>query len=201
MYTAVILEPILEILRIIWLWNVGETDIVKLLPLHLCTMQMFFLPISVFYRQQTLREFTFFSSFLGGIMAIALPAGVCDTYPFFHFQTFQTLGVHTLLIFIPLTLLLFDNFYPNIKNLPNLFLFSTFAILPAIFIDFVFHENYMFLCTPPSGTIFVSLYDTAGQLGYQLFLFVSLSILIITCYVFFEYGRKKGLQKRLYRVI
>ncbi|MEG2378560.1 MAG: YwaF family protein, partial [Clostridia bacterium] len=55
-----IILPLLEISRIVWLVYTGEHNIIKLLPLHLCTMQMFFIPLAVFSRSESVRDFVFF---------------------------------------------------------------------------------------------------------------------------------------------
>ena len=45
---AAILLPLVEIARIIWVFCAGDTQLVKLLPLHLCGMQIFYIPLAVF---------------------------------------------------------------------------------------------------------------------------------------------------------
>lgn len=49
-------------------------------------------------------------------MAILYPVGIVDTYPYFHFQTLQSLTLHGLLLFVPLAMVLFQGFRPSLKK-------------------------------------------------------------------------------------
>ena len=89
-------------MRIVWLFLLGEGDWVKLLPLHLCGLQVLFIPLAVFTRSEALRSYVWATSILGGITAIVYPAGIVGTYPFFLFQTFQSFALHLLLILVPI---------------------------------------------------------------------------------------------------
>ncbi len=191
-----IIEPLLEISHIIWLFQVGETNLYKLLPLHLCTLQMFFIPLAVFSRLPSVREFTFFSAILGGIFAIVSPVGVAGKYPFFHFQTLQTLLLHAFLIFIPLAMLLYDDFYPRLRNFPKVILIALVAIVPTAVIDIVSNENYMFFCAPPEGTFLEPLFLRFGGHCYRIVLAALLISLVFLLYLPFEFFRKKGFTKQ-----
>ena len=190
--TAAIVEPLLEISHMIWLYQVGQTDLVKLLPLHLCTMQMFLIPLAVFTRRQILREFVFFTSFIGGCLAILWPMGVSDTYPFFHFQTLQTFLLHGLLIFIPLAMLLFEGLRPQFRNLPKLILMFIVLVIPAAAVDWIFGENYMFLNQPPDVAPLVWIFEHLGRGAYLGFYFLFLCMVCCVLYLPFELARKAG---------
>ena len=71
--------PLLELTRILWLYRLGEGYWVKLLPLHLCGLQIFFIPLAVFTRHPALRSYVWATSILGGITAIVYPAGIVGT--------------------------------------------------------------------------------------------------------------------------
>lgn len=190
-----VIEPFLEISHIIWMFHCGETNLYKLLPLHLCTLQMFFIPLAVFSRVSSIRDFTFFTALLGGIFATLSPVGVAERYPIFHFQTLQTFLLHGFLIFIPLAMLLYDDFYPRLRNFPKVILIAVLAIIPTAIVDFFAKENYMFLLAPPEGTFLEPLFFRFGGHVYRASLFALLIALVFLLYLPFEFFRKKGFTK------
>ena len=119
LYGMAIAVPLLELMRILWLIWLGEGYWVKLLPLHLCGLQVFFIPLAVFSRNVPLRSYVWATSILGGITAIVYPAGIVGTYPFFHFQTFQSFALHLLLILTPVLMFLADDYSPRLNQLPS----------------------------------------------------------------------------------
>lgn len=192
---AAILECALELSHIVWLYAVGQTDIVKLLPLHLCAMQMFLLPIAAFTRRPILREFVFFTSTIGGALAILSPMGVADTYPLFHYQTLQTFALHSLLIFVPLAMLLYQGLQPKLKNFPKLILIFVLLMLPAAAVDVIWGENYMFLNTPPVNTPLETIYNAYGRGAYLIAFFLILCLICVLLYLPFELHRKRRAQR------
>lgn len=163
--------PILEILRIIWIYQVGETDWVKLLPLHLCGLQIFFVPLAVFTENTYIREFVFSTSLLGGIAAIIFPSGIMDTYPMVHFQTIQSILFHMVLIFVPLVLVLGQGFRPSLSRLPKSVLILVVCAFAAGWVDVNYGQNYMFLLQAPLNTPLVGIYNMFGHRIYLMVLF------------------------------
>lgn len=186
--------PMIEGLKVIWLYSVGQTDFVKLLPLHLCGMQVFFIPIAVFTELRGFKELVYCTSILGGIAAIVYPVGVVDTYPIIHFQTIHTFVFHFILIFIPVALIKFKGFRPEIKNYPKLLGIFLGTAGVAAFVDFKFDQNYMFLNTPPVGTPLEEIFNVFGSETYlMVFLILGIAVSLL---MFLPY-RKSKLQKKI----
>ena len=55
---AAIVLPLVELIRVLWLIMVGQTDWVRLLPLQLCGTQIFYIPLAVFTKNMAIKEFT-----------------------------------------------------------------------------------------------------------------------------------------------
>lgn len=171
-----LLVPIVELSHTIWLIYCGQTDFRKLLPLHLCAMQVFFIPLSVFTKKQVFKDFIFATSILGGTFGIIFPSGVADNYPFFHFQTLQTLCYHSLLILVPILLIRVGEIKPTVKRLINsVILFITIGI-PVYIIDTIFEENYMFLKNPPEVEFIKNIFLNYGQTVYLIAMFILLLV-------------------------
>lgn len=163
---AAVAVPVVEGIHTIWLYLCGQTNWVKLLPLHLCAMQSFFIPLAVFSKNKVLREFVYCTSILGGICAIVFPVGVAETYPMIHFQTIQTMVLHGLLIFVPLALIVSGQFMPDKKNYGKVVLVLLCAATVAAGVDFATGENYMFLNYAPLGTPLFLIFKLFGKRAY-----------------------------------
>lgn len=164
--------PVLEVTRVAWLIYTGEHRFIKLLPLHLCSMQVYFVPIAVFTNIKGFKELVYCTGILGGISGIVFPVGVSNTYPLIHYQTIETLIFHSVLIFVPLALVLRLGFRPQLRYFPRmLFVFALTAAAAAV-ADFGFGQNYMFLAEPPVGTPFEWIFNTFGHWAYWISFFI-----------------------------
>jgi len=192
-----ILVPIVEISHNIWLYIVHKSSIVELLSLHLCGMQMYFIPLAVFTKFKTFKDFIFATSILGGFFGIVFPSGISDTYPFWHFQTLQTFLYHGLLIFVPIALLITTDYKPTLKRFHKVLgLFAIIAIL-ALSVDLIFDQNYLFLRTAPDMPLLHNMQITYGTIPYLIFTFFALLAICILIHLPFDiYAyRKKNLSK------
>lgn len=172
---AGVLVPLLELSHSVWMYLTGTTQLVQLLPLHLCGLQSLFIPLAVFTRFSVFKDFVFATSLLGGIFGTLIPAGVAEYYPLFSFQTIQTVMLHGLLIYVPLALIVSGRHRPDLHHFHHVLCLFLFVVFVVGFIDFRFGQNYMFLFEPPAGTPLVWVFDTFGRQAYLLTAFVILS--------------------------
>ena len=181
-----ILVPIVELSHTIWLINCGQTDFRKLLPFHLCAMQVFFIPLAVFTKKQVFKDFVFATSILGGSFGIIFPSGVADNYPFFHFQTIQTLCYHSLLILVPILLIRIGEYKPTIKRLKNSVILFIAIGIPVYILDTILGENYMFLKCPPEVDFIENIFSNYGQTVYLIIMFILLLIASMLIHIPFD---------------
>lgn len=185
-----IFVPIVEISHNIWLALYSNASIVNLLSLHLCGLQMYFIPLAVFTKFFVFKDFVFATSILGGIFGIVFPSGVTGFYPLWHFQTLQTFLYHGLLIFVPLALLLCTNYKPSLKRFHKVLgLFLLIAIL-AFVIDYSFDQNYLFLRTSPDMPLLRNIQLNYGTAPYLIFTFFALLIICICIHLPFHFCSK-----------
>lgn len=177
--------PLLELSRIAWLITVGETSWVKLLPLHLCGLQVLFLPLAVFTRLPVMKEYVWSTSILGGITAIVVPAGIVGTYPFFHFQTIQSFLLHLCLILIPILMLCTVDFHPRLAQLPQVAGVLAAGALTALTVDWIWDQNYMFLREIPPVPIIQQWFSWFGYPGYWLMMAAAV---LLGCAVLLKIG-------------
>ena len=157
---------VVELSHTYWLYKCGVRDWFKLLPLHICALNIFFVPLAVFTRKKFLCEYIYAFSIVGGIFGLTLPSGVSGSYPIIHYQSIQTFIYHGLLIFIPLAQIVIKDFMPDVKNAYKVYvLFLIIASLVGIF-DYTFDENYMFIKYPPDVEIARWVYKNLGVVVY-----------------------------------
>ena len=170
-----VLVPCLELSHAVWLYLGGVTQVWKLLPLHLCGMQSFFIPLAVFTRKIYWEDYVYATSVLGGVFALVFQSGVADYYPLWHFQTLQNVALHVLLIVIPVAMILTGRHLPDYHRFPvSVGIFLCVAGIAGI-VDVIFGENYMFLMQPPMNTPLVGVYRYIGHCGYLVCAFVLLA--------------------------
>lgn len=146
----------------------GRGILGKTAPLHLCGLQIFFIPLAVFTRHPALRSYVWATSILGGITAIVYPAGIVGTYPFFHFQTLQSFALHLLLILAPLLMFLTDDDSPRLNQLPSVILILSGSALCAFAVDWIWGQNYMFLREVPQIAFLQAIKNWGGYPAYWL---------------------------------
>jgi len=186
-----IFVPVLEISHNIWLYFANNAPIIELLSLHLCGLQMYFIPLAVFTNFIVFKDFIFASSILGGIFGIVFPSGVTGSYPFWHFQTLQTLLYHGLLIFVPLALLVTTNYRPSLKRFYKVLILFFIIALVCIWVDLGYGQNYMFLVTAPEMPLLSNIQKTYGTFAYLSFTFIALLSICIAIHLPFEFKTKK----------
>lgn len=172
---AAILEPALELGHSLWMYFTGTTELVKLLPLHLCGLQSLFIPLAVFTKFTCFRDFVYASSLLGGIFGTVFPAGVAGYYPLWSFQTLQTFALHGLLVFVPLALIRTGQHRPDPRRFPRVLCLFLVVALGVGIVDRVFGENYMFLFAAPENTPLEWIFDAFGRGVYLACAFVVLA--------------------------
>lgn len=188
---SAIFVPILELSHNIWLYLCADASLPELLSLHICGMQMYFIPLAVFTKALIFKDFVFASSVLGGFLAIVFPSGITDTYPLWHFQTLQTFAYHALLIFVPVAILLTTDYRPTLKRFHKvLLLFFGIAGL-AFIVDIIWNQNYLFLVTAPDMPLLHNMQIMYGTPTYLIFTFFALLFCCILIHLPFDLKKLK----------
>lgn len=97
----------LNVFRFIWDVSAGEFDFKEDIPLQLCGIQMFTLPVALASRGRAgeyMREFAFSYGTAGFVLALLLPLTTQYDYPVLHFRNIQSLLYHDAIGFVALML-------------------------------------------------------------------------------------------------
>ena len=162
LHILAIAVPVVEAVRILWMICLGEGNWVKLLPLHLCGLQVIFIPLAVFTKNRRFQSYVWATSILGGIVAILYPSGIVETYPFFHFQTLQSFVLHILLVLVPLLMFLCGEYHPRTSDITMMFPVLLLGASAAFAVDWIWDQNYMFLRSADGVPLVQALFDLGG---------------------------------------
>lgn len=97
------------------------------LPLHLCNINLFLIPLGLWRRKRSMLGFAFFVAPLGALMALFFPEPLFCGFPFFLPRIFYYYVTHALLIVSGLSLAILGFYRPDTRDIPRIL--KTFALL------------------------------------------------------------------------
>ena len=177
-----IIVPCLELCFTAWMYMCGVHNIINLLPLHICALQMFFVPLSVFMKNDVLRDYVYLTAIVGGIFGIVFPSGIANYYPIISFRAIETFLFHYLILIIPILMIRIKEHRPNIKNYVNVMIVVMLLVDFTFIIDTAFGQNYMFLREGAEVGFIEKVYGISPMLylvSYISFLFVGALIMYL----------------------
>ena len=164
---------------------------VHYLPLHLCSLAVFFTLAHALCRNETLGNFLYSTCMVGAAFALCFPDWT--VYPALSYHSLVAFVVHALLVAYPLMQLCAGDFRPNARLLPRCFGILLCLALPIYVFDRVFHTNYMFLIVPPAGTPLEWFASFLGNPGYLLGYLPLIAVFWTILYLPFAKPRKNGI--------
>lgn len=143
----------------------GEMS-VYFLPLHLCSIAVFFTFFNSLRPGETVDNFLYSTCMPGALSALLFPDWTM--YPAFCLHSLTAFCAHTLLFAYPLMLVFSGEIRPSVKMLPRCFLILL-ALAAVIYpIDRALNANYMFLLVPSPGSPLEWFAHLLGVPGYLL---------------------------------
>lgn len=157
---------ILEVSRQIWAISMGSYLWSEMLPLHLCGIQIFLMPLMLKTKSSLLKNFVYLTAFPGALAALLFNETVFYKYPVFHYQSIQTFVIHTLIMIVPIFMIVFENFRPKLSFiLPSTALLALIAVFDGL-INLVTGGNYLFIASAPADTPIAWVSEITGWPGY-----------------------------------
>lgn len=190
MKTMAITILLLEVARNIWAIAIGHYNLQKMLPLHLCGIMIFVYLLAVFTDKRIFKELAYCTGLPGALMALLTPEQP-NGYPFLNFQYLQSIVIHSLIVMVPFLMVFADGFRPNIKYLPQCFLWLCALTLFDAGVNWLVGSNYMFICKAPPQTP-IELYDKwVGHPWYVGLLLLTLAFVWTLMILPWEIGRAR----------
>ena len=90
------------------------------LPIQLCNINMFFIPLGVLLKKRFLTGFSFFVASLGAVIAISFPEPAFSGYPLWEPRIIGFYLTHMLLVVCGVSLATLGFFRPQLRDLPRI---------------------------------------------------------------------------------
>jgi hypothetical integral membrane protein (TIGR02206 family) len=172
----------------VWMWAIGAWTIQGMLPLWLCSVTSWSMPLLLIWRSEKYYQWVYFMGLIGAAMALLTPDLMQYGFPHFRFIEFFTL--HGALIVAIVYMTTIERFRPKIKALPWVILVTNLYWLFCAWVNSQIGSNYLYtqgkLPTP-------SLLDYLGPHPWYLLSMEGLGILLcLLLYLPFARGEKKA---------
>lgn len=166
----------------LWMWAIGSWTIQGMLPLWLCSVTSWSMPLLLVFRSRKYYEWAYFMGIIGATMALLTPDLMQYGFPHYRFIEFFTL--HGLLIIAILYMTFVEGFRPTRKSLPFAIGVTNLFWLLCAMINNLIGSNYLYtqgkLPTP-------SLLDYLGPHPFYLLSMEAIGIMLcLLLYLPFE---------------
>lgn len=158
------------------------------LPLHLCSLAVFFTFLHAIRPGETLGNFLYSTCMPGAAFALLFPDWT--VYPAFSFHSLVAFLAHTLLAAYPLMLVCAGELRPRARLLPRCFALLAGLAAAVYLFDRRFNTNYMFLIQPSPGSPLEWFAGFLGVPGYLLGYLPMLGAIWLLLYLPFELSKK-----------
>lgn len=131
-------------------FNVGH------LPFHLCGISFILISFSIFKRNKTVEVFLYYIGIPGAMFALLTPDWTrlpCNN--FFHMHSFI---IHMFLVLYPFVLVASGEVKPDLKSIPKCILLLVGFAIPALILNIMFDQNFMFLMNN-AGVGFLKMFE------------------------------------------
>jgi hypothetical integral membrane protein (TIGR02206 family) len=173
----------------IWMWAIGSWTIQGMLPLWLCSLTSWSMPLLLIWRSRKYYQWAYFMGLIGAAMALLTPDLM--QYGFPHYRFIEFFMLHGTLIIAIVYMTSVEGFRPSWKSLPWVIFITNIYWLFCAGVNSQIGSNYLYtqgkLPTP-------SLLDFLGPYPwYLLWMEVIGIILCILLYMPFVFmGRQKN---------
>lgn len=171
----------------IWLANDDYPfNIWKELPLQLCNINMFLIPLGIIFKNKYLLTFSFYIAPLGALMAMLFPNLDFINNNLFMFRNIGFYGTHIIIFAMGLMLAPLGYIEPKMKNLKILLISTIIFSLGAFIVNILLIAitgvediNYFYVMTPEG----ISILELFWSLIPVKYLYLLPAIVIISLYV------------------
>lgn len=157
----------------VWMLLTGQWTIQGMLPLWLCSVTSWTMPLLLVFRSQRYYEWAYFMGTIGAALALSTPDLMIYGFPHYRFIEFITL--HGALIVAIVYMTVVEGFRPTWKSLPRVILITNLYWLFCALVNRQIGSNYLYtqgkLPTP-------SLLDVLGPYPWYLLAMEVLGIIL-----------------------
>ncbi len=167
-------------------------QLVDILPLHLCIISGFILPITVFSKSRLLWNLSYSILMPGALVAIITPEATLTRYHAFGWMPLVFFVWHFLVVMIPILQIAAGKLIPDVRLYPKIVvLLSVYAVIIFI-LNKRLDTNYLYLNGAARGTVLEPFQNWLGNPGYILPMAV---LVLFVCFLMFLPWIKRQKQK------
>lgn len=182
----------LELSRQVWAISLGSYDFSEMLPLHLCGLQIFLMPLMLKTQDRRWRTFVFLTAMIGALAAIFFNEGILERYPLWHFQSLQSFVIHGLIMMVPIYDIIWLKYRPSFKELPFSLMLLLYLAIQNYIINIFTGGNYLFVTFAPKNTPLEAVASLVGPFFYVPTMFVVIAMIWSLQLLMFNQRRKLG---------
>ncbi|NWG35620.1 MAG: TIGR02206 family membrane protein [Chloroflexi bacterium] len=149
-----------------WNYAVGKWTIQTMLPLHLCSLLVWFGALMLVTKNYHIYEFMYLMGIGGAIQALATPD--LGIYGFPHFRFFQTFISHGLIVTSAIYMTVVEGFRPTWKSVWRVAFWMNLYMIPVFFLNRAIGSNYLMINhKPPTASLLDLLPDWPVYILYM----------------------------------
>lgn len=170
-------------------FNVGH------LPFHLCGISFILISFSILKRNKTVENFLYYIGIPGAMFALLTPDWTkLPCINFFHMHSFI---IHMFLVLYPFVLVASGEVKPNLKLIPKCALLLVGFAVPALALNILFDQNFMFLSRTDNISFLVLFENLFGAHQWAFPILLPIVILVMALPIIIANKiRKSGQNKK-----
>ena len=159
----------------------GGTFLLKYLPLHLCSINIFLIALHAWRPSRLLGTFLYLVCIPASISALLFPTWA--SLPLCNFMHLHSFTVHALLALYPIVLTAGGDILPSPRQFPGALLLLAGLAVPVYGFNRMFGENFMFLMYPEPGNPLYWFEEQFGShlLGFPVLIALVFVLMCIPC--------------------
>lgn len=158
-----------------WNWHYRQWSIDTMLPLHLCSLNIFLSSIMLLTRSYRLYEIIYFTGIGGALQALLTPDLGIHGYP--HYRFFQTFISHGALVSAALYMTLVEGYRPTWGSVKRVIIIMPGYMALVGVVNWLTGGNYLFLARKPS---FPTLLDLLGPWPWYILGVIGIGVTVIS---------------------
>lgn len=164
-------------------------ELLDIVPLHLCIISGFVLPVTVYTRNRLLWNLAYGVLMPGAVMAILTPESTLNNYHAFGWMPLIFFIWHFLVVMIPILQIASGKLVPDVGQYPKIVLLLGIYALFIFFLNKKLHTNYLYLNQAARGTVLEVFEKWLGNPGYIIPM--ALLAMLVSLLLFLPWARKK----------
>ncbi len=125
-----------------WMWAIGSWTIQGMLPLWLCSMTSWSMPLLLIFRNRQYFEWVYFMGIIGAVMALLTPDLM--EYGFPHFRYIEFFVLHGTIIISVVFMTVVEKFRPVWSSLPKAVMITNLLWVLSAWVNNQIGSNYLY---------------------------------------------------------